>query len=133
MQREERHTKQFTEQTQAEERNQSTTWGNVWVVTSLKVALQMANRVTTVGKIIISQNASKLKLQRTRFTVEEETEDFFVDSVGICNAVNAAWIVPLSVNETIILFKLDTGAQVNLLLDDYKTLKVKSRISLYAG
>ena len=47
----------------------------------------------------------------------------------ICNAVNAEWIVPLTVNETIILFKLDTGAQVNLLsLDDYKTLKVKSKI-----
>lgn len=62
-------------------------------------------------------------------TVKEEIEEFFVDSVEICNAVKAEWIVPLTVNETIIPFKLDTGAQVNLLsLDDYKTLKVKSKI-----
>ncbi len=41
----------------------------------------------------------------------------------------AEWIVPLTVNETIIPFKLDTGAQVNLLsMDDYRTLKVKNKI-----
>jgi hypothetical protein len=38
------------------------------------------------------------------------------------------------VNETIIPFKLDTGAQVNLLsLDDYKTLKVKMKVTGYTG
>jgi hypothetical protein len=83
---------------------------NVDLSTSQKNTLHIANHVTTVGKI-------------------GEIE-FFIDySLEICNAVNAEWIVPLKVNETIIPFKLDTGAQVNLLsLDDYKTPKVKSKI-----
>lgn len=62
-------------------------------------------------------------------TVEEEPEEFFVDSVQSSTADKAEWIVPLTVNETIIPFKIDTGAQVNLLsIDDYKTLTVKSKI-----
>lgn len=62
-------------------------------------------------------------------SVEEDPEVFFVDCVQISNADKAEWIVPLTVNESIIPFKLDTGAQVNLLpIDDYNTLTVKSKI-----
>nr|XP_029698987.1 uncharacterized protein LOC115251324 [Takifugu rubripes] len=39
------------------------------------------------------------------------------------------WIVPIELNQTIIPFKLDTGAHVNLIsLEDYKKLTVKSKI-----
>ena len=39
------------------------------------------------------------------------------------------WIVPLTVNKTIIPFKLDTGASVNLIsVNEYDKLTVKSKI-----
>ncbi len=42
------------------------------------------------------------------------------------------WIVPLTVNETIIPFKLDTGAQVNLLsMDDYRTFSKKQKLFFF--
>lgn len=62
-------------------------------------------------------------------TVDEEPDEFFVDVVQASHAEKEEWIVPVTVNETIIPFKLDTGAQVNLLsFADYKTLKIKSKI-----
>lgn len=60
---------------------------------------------------------------------EEEYDEFIVDVVQACAIEKEEWILPIEVNETIILFKLDTGAHVNLLsLEDYKTLAVKSKI-----
>lgn len=52
-----------------------------------------------------------------------------MDVVQACTTEKEEWIVPIEVNKTIIPFKLDTGAHVNLLsLEDYKTLTVKSKI-----
>ncbi|KAK2879315.1 hypothetical protein Q8A73_006228, partial [Channa argus] len=46
-----------------------------------------------------------------------------------CTTEKEEWIVPVKVNGTIIPFKIDTGAQANLLsLEDYKTLTVKTKI-----
>lgn len=60
---------------------------------------------------------------------EEEYDEFIVDVVQACTTEKEEWIVPIEVNKTIIPFKLDTGAHVNLLsLEDYKTLTVKSKI-----
>lgn len=75
--------------------------------------------------------ASKKKVH----TVEEDEEDdgeFMIDVVEVdevhCSEKDE-WIVPIEVNKTIIPFKLDTGAQTNLLsIEDYKTLTVKSKI-----
>ncbi|XP_019746382.1 uncharacterized protein LOC109528343 [Hippocampus comes] len=64
-------------------------------------------------------------------TVEEDddNEEFIVDVVQACTAEKEEWIVPITVNDTIILFKLDTGAHTNLIsMEDYKTLKTKSKI-----
>ena len=47
------------------------------------------------------------------YTVDEEKLDFVVDSVETCSTDRTEWVVPIEVNETIIPFKLDTGAQVN--------------------
>lgn len=62
--------------------------------------------------------------------VEEEPEEFFVDTVQKSKHKNEdEWIVPLTVNRTIIPFKLDTGASVNLIsADEYETLTMKSKI-----
>lgn len=65
----EHHTQRLTKQKQAKERNQTLHVENVDSSTSQKIALHMANHVT-VGKIIISQNAAKLRL----YTVKEEIE-----------------------------------------------------------
>lgn len=66
--------------------------------------------------------------RRKVHAVEEEGQEFVVDSVQTCEE-RAEWIVPIEVNETIIPFKLDTGAQVNLLsIQDYQTLTVKTKI-----
>ncbi|XP_061887621.1 uncharacterized protein K02A2.6-like isoform X2 [Entelurus aequoreus] len=64
-------------------------------------------------------------------TVEEDDdkEEFIVNVVQACTVEKEEWIVPITVNQTTIPFKLDTGAHVNLLsLEDYKTLTVKSKI-----
>ena len=62
--------------------------------------------------------------------VEEEPKEFFVDAVHIKEAKDEEeWIVPLTVNRTIIPFKLDTGASVNLIsVNEYEKLTVKSKI-----
>lgn len=49
--------------------------------------------------------------------------------VQTCTTEKEEWIVPVELNQTIIPFKLDTGAHVNLIsLKDYKTLTVKRKI-----
>ena len=66
--------------------------------------------------------------KRKVHTVDEEPKELFVDVVQ-ASSEKQEWILPVTVNETIIPFKLDTGAQVNLLsAADYSTLKVKSKI-----
>ncbi|XP_020556682.2 uncharacterized protein K02A2.6 [Oryzias latipes] len=61
---------------------------------------------------------------------EEQEDEFIVDMVHVGTAEKEEWIVPLEVNETIIPFKIDTGAQINLLsIEDYKTLTVKSKMN----
>ncbi|XP_038139714.1 uncharacterized protein LOC119782701 [Cyprinodon tularosa] len=64
--------------------------------------------------------------------VDEEDEDdseFIVDVVQACATEKEEWIMPIKVNETVIPFKLDTGAHVNLLSwEDYKIMTVKSKI-----
>lgn len=63
-------------------------------------------------------------------TLEENTETFFVDSVKVCSNNKDEWIVPLTVSGTIVPFKLDTGAQVNLISEkEYKTLRQKPKIN----
>ena len=73
------------------------------------------------------------KIKKKVYAVEEDSDSdstFVCDSVQTCEkADKAEWIVPIEVNKTVIPFKLDTGAQVNLLsMEDYKTLTVKSKI-----
>lgn len=59
---------------------------------------------------------------------EEDDDEFIVDMVQACTANKEEWIVPIKVNETLIPFKLDTGAHANLLsFEDYKVLTVKSK------
>ncbi|KAL7883911.1 hypothetical protein SRHO_G00015690 [Serrasalmus rhombeus] len=44
-------------------------------------------------------------------TLDEEPDEFFVDVVQASHAEKEEWVVPVTVNETTIPFKLDTGAQ----------------------
>lgn len=69
------------------------------------------------------------KINKKVHAVGEDEEEFVVDSVQTCGTEKAEWIVPIEVNKTIIPFKLDTGAQVNLIsIKDYRTLTVKGKI-----
>lgn len=47
------------------------------------------------------------------------------------HAEREEWIVPVTVNETIITLKLDTGAQVNLLKIKSKIHSVKMKVTGY--
>ncbi len=56
-------------------------------------------------------------------------DEFFIDAVDSDNSSKEEWISTLMVNGSLVPFKLDTGAQVNILpLKDFKELKKKSRI-----
>lgn len=56
-------------------------------------------------------------------------EEFFHRCTGISKPDERDWIVPMTVNGTIISLKLDTGAQVNILSEqDYETLKIRPKL-----
>ncbi|KAI2665926.1 hypothetical protein H4Q32_023044 [Labeo rohita] len=62
-------------------------------------------------------------------TVEENTEAIFMDAINVSSICKEEWIVPLTVSGTIVPFKLDTGAQVNLISEkEYKTLRQKPKL-----
>nr|XP_054602637.1 uncharacterized protein K02A2.6-like [Nothobranchius furzeri] len=65
-------------------------------------------------------------------TVDEEAEDeeeFIIDEVHTSTSEKEEWVVPVEVNEAIIPFKLDTGAQVNLVSwERYKAMTKKSKM-----
>lgn len=68
--------------------------------------------------------------QKVHTVDEEDEEEFIVDEVHTCTTEKEEWIVPVEVNDTITPFKLDTGAQVNLLSwKDYKRLTKKEQNS----
>ncbi|XP_023806683.1 uncharacterized protein K02A2.6-like [Oryzias latipes] len=105
---------------------------NVETATSQDHALHMENLATTVGKATINAKCCKAPTRQKVHTVdgEEQEDEFIVDMVHVGTAEKEEWIVPLEVNETIIPFKIDTGAQINLLsIEDYKTLTVKSKMN----
>ncbi|KAJ8017554.1 hypothetical protein HOLleu_44951 [Holothuria leucospilota] len=65
-------------------------------------------------------------VQETSHTLP--TEEFFVDTIT-SKDVDSTWLLPLAVNGSIIPFKLDTGADVNLMPEkDYQTLRPKPRL-----
>lgn len=62
--------------------------------------------------------------KRKVHTAAEEPEELFVDVEQASHAEKEERIVPVTVKEQIIPFKLDTGAQVKLLsLADYRKVK----------
>jgi hypothetical protein len=55
-------------------------------------------------------------------------DEFFVEELGSQDSENE-WIIPMEVNDTTVSFKLDTGAQVNILpVDQYKRLKHRPQL-----
>ncbi|KAJ8019063.1 hypothetical protein HOLleu_42586 [Holothuria leucospilota] len=65
-------------------------------------------------------------VQETSHTLP--AEEFFVDTIT-SKDVDSTWLLPLAVNGSIIPFKLDMGADVNLMpKKDYQTLRSKPRL-----
>ncbi len=128
--REEQHTKQPTKQRQQRmktPKSKCSRCGGTHIPRSCPAYGKISN---SCGKNNHFAKCCKADFAKNSLnTVEEQPEEFFVDSDQTNMTDKAEWIVPLTVNETIIPFKLDTGAQVNLLsMDDYRTLKVKNKI-----
>ncbi len=123
--REEQHTKQPTKQRQQRmktPKSKCSRCGGTHIPQSCPAYGKICN---SCGK-----NNHFAKCERKKYIQLKSSQmKFFVDSVQTNMTDKAEWIVPLIVNETIIPFKLDTGAQINLLsMDDYRTLKVKNKI-----
>lgn len=88
------------------------------------------NHYSKCGRHTVSMN-------KKVHTMEKETGELFVDCLLRDDDVmevsedtgDDEWIVPIIMNDTIMLFKLDTGAQANLMSEsDYGQLTVKSKI-----
>uniref|UniRef100_A0A8C4RHI8 Gypsy retrotransposon integrase-like protein 1 n=1 Tax=Erpetoichthys calabaricus TaxID=27687 RepID=A0A8C4RHI8_ERPCA len=67
---------------------------------------------------------SQVKPSQVHTVEETEVEEFYIDALTEVNGRRKEWILPVQVNNAIISFKLDTGAQVNIMPEnEYRKLQ----------